>query len=152
MSDYVPWEFEENTYSEPSFEQLREKYKTHRAEILPKELWAPLIDEWICDNPDPNMWFVLHVNRSTNAEIYRAALRRNGFTFREIENTNYETPVYLETPVSGLNVDQSSLIETVRDMKNINGVLYYRNIPAPVIDLLYKEVFEERLAYPERFN
>lgn len=151
VNAYIPWEFKENDFEEDIFEKLKEKYKNRRACILPKNQWKPLIDKWLADYPNPNMWFVLHVKPATNADIYRAALKHKGFSFRETENVNYETPVYLETPVNGLIVDQNSLIETVSNMKNQNGVLYYRNIPAPVIDLLYKEVFEERLVYPERF-
>ncbi len=152
LSDYIPWEFEENSCFEPSFEELKEKYKTHRAQILPQEQWGPLVDEWLKEHFDPDSWFILHVTPCANADLYRAALKQKGFAFKEINNKNCDTPIYLETPVAGLNVDQTSLIETVRDMENREGVLYYRNIPAPIVDLLYKEVFEERLVYPERFN
>lgn len=152
MHDYIPWECEKIVDEENLFDELKEKYKTKRACILPKNKWKPLIDQWIMNYPNPNMWFILHVNPSSDSEIYRAALRHKGFSFRETETANYDTPVYLETPVSGLVVDQTSLLETVRDMENRDGVLYYRNIPAPVVDLLFKEVFEERLVYPERFN
>ena len=152
MSDYTPWEFEEVEHSELFFETLREKYKTKRAQILPEEQWDPLIKEWLNSYPDPNTWFTLHVKSGVDADLYRAALKSREFTWHEVENQYHETPIYLETPVCGLDVDQSTLIETVKDMENKNGVLYYRNIPAPVVDLLYEEVFEERLAYPERFS
>ena len=151
MSAYVPWEFEENTFDENLFDQLKEKYKTQRAHILSRDKWQPLIDKWLYDYPNPDMWFILHVKPNVDAEIYRAALKQKGFTFRETDSIN-DAPIYLETPLRGLIVDQSSLLETVRDMENRDGVLYYRNIPAPVVDLLYQEVFEERLVYPERFN
>ena len=152
MCAYIPWEFEENDYDENLFDKLKEKYKNQRAHILPKNQWQPLINKWLIDFPNPNMWFVLHVSPAINADIYRAALKHKGFSFRETDNINHDTPVYLETPVDGLIVDQNSLIEIVNDMENRDGVLYYRNIPAPVVDLLYRDVFEERLVYPERFN
>lgn len=155
LIDYKPWEFESEDVPEFGnewFNQLKEKYKTQRAAILPKNKWQPLIDKWLQDYPDPNMWFVLHVKKTENADLYRAALKRKGFTFREVDNKYYDTPIYLETPLNGLNVDQNDLLDVVSNMENRGGVLYYRNIPAPVIDLLYKEVFEEHLVYPERFD
>lgn len=150
MSDCIPWEFEEESQIN-WLEQLRIKYKNRRAEILPKDQWQPLIDLWMCDHPDPDSWFRLHVKPGVNADLYRKAMRRKGFMFTEVENKHHDTPIYLETPSSGLNVDQYAMLETIGDLENRNGVLYYRNIPAPVVDLLYEEVFEERLAYPERF-
>lgn len=158
MSDYKPWEFDaeipmdEDACGEDWFNQLRTKYRTYRAQILPEDQWQPLIDKWLEEYPDPNTWFKLHVKPDANADLYRAALKRKGFAFEEILNEYYDTPIYLETPLSGLNVDQGALLDVVGDMENRNGVLYYRNVPAPVIDLLYEEVFEEHLVYPERFS
>lgn len=150
LDDFTPWESEED-FSDQWFEQLRIKYKDHRAQILPENLWQPLIDRWKQENPDARLWFKLHVRKNENAILYKKVMKSKGFEFTEIENKRYETPIYLETPVAGLNVDQTEMISTVKDMENRDGVLYYRNIPAPIIDLLYKEVFEERLVYPERF-
>ncbi len=158
MNDYLPWEFDaeipmdEDTYESNWFDSLKVKYKNRRAEILPKEKWQPLIDEWLNNYSDPNTWFTHHIKPGVDADLYRAALKSREFAWHEIENQYRETPIYLETPLCGLDVDQNILIETVKDMENKNGILYYRNIPAPVIDLLYEEVFEERLAYPERFS
>lgn len=158
LSDYLPWEFfdepttNEHLLEDEWFNELKTKYKEHRAEILPKNKWQPLIDEWMQKHKNPNTWFVLHVKTNVNADLYRAALKSKGFVWKEVENKYCDTPIYLETPSSGLNVDQSAILQTVRDMENRDGMLYYRNIPAPVIDQLYKEVFEERLVYPERFN
>lgn len=156
LSDYIPWEFNaepiEDAYEKDWFDQLRIKYKTKRAQILPRDQWQPLIEKWLIEYPDPDTWFKLHVKPGTDVELYRAAMKRKGFIFTEIQNKNCKTPVYLETPLSGLDVDQDAMLDTIRDLENRKGILYYRNIPAPVIDLLYEEVFEERLVYPERFN
>ena len=158
LNDYKPWEFdtetstEENQSEENWFNILKSKYKNYRAQILPENQWQPLIDEWLVNNSDPNLWFTLHIKPYTNADLYRAALKHKGFVFKEVENEYYDTPIYLETPLSGLNVDQGMLLDGVIDMENRNGVLYYRNIPAPVVDLLYEEVLEEHLVYPERFG
>ena len=158
MNDYKPWEFDaevpmdEDMCEKDWFDTLRTKYKTQRTQLLPEDQWQPLIDKWLQEYPDPDTWFVLHVKPNANADLYRTALKRKGFTFREVENQYQETPIYLETPLSGLDVDQDVLLETIGDMENRNSILYYRNIPAPVIDLLYEEVFEEHLVYPERFN
>ena len=151
MTDYLPWEFDVNADQEEWFECLKRKYKSHRAQVLPKEYWQPLIEKWLKEHPDPDLWFVLHVNSETNVSIYETALTNKGFTFSKVINRFHNTPTYLETPLNGLNADQSSMLTTIKDMENRNGVLYYRNVPAPVVDLLYEEVFEERLVYPERF-
>lgn len=157
MNDYKPWEFDaeiptnEDACEEDWFNTLKTKYETRRAQILPKEDWQPLIDKWIEEYPDPDIWFTLHVRPDANIDLYRAALKAKHFVWHEVENRYADTPVYLETPLSGLNVDQGTLLDTVRDLENKDGVLYYRNIPAPVIDRLYEEVFEEHLVYPERF-
>ena len=158
LSNYLPWEFDaevpmdEDAYGEDWFDTLRAKYKTHRAQILPEKEWQPLLDKWLKEYPDPDSWFVLHVRPDTNADLYRAALRVKGFSWSEVENLYYDTPIYLETPLNGLDVDQSAMLDTIRDMENRNGMLYYRNIPAPIVDRLCEEVFEERLVYPERFG
>lgn len=158
LSDYLPWEFDaevpmdEDAYGEDWFDTLRTKYKTRRAQILPEKEWQPLLDKWLEEYPDPDSWFVLHVKPDTNADLYRAALRAKGFFWSEVENQYYDTPIYLETPLNGLDVDQSAMLDTIRDMENRNGILYYRNVPAPVVDRLYEEVFEEHLVYPERFG
>lgn len=158
LGDYKPWEFDaeipmdEDEYDDSFFEKLRAKYKNTRAQLLPEDKWQPMIDQWLEEYPNPNTWFTLHIRDNADADIYRAALKAKGFTFSEVENSYYDTPIYLETPLSGLDVDQGALLDVVRDMENRNGVLYYRNIPAPVIDKLYEEIFEEHLVYPERFN
>lgn len=157
MDDYKPWEFDaeiwtdEDACEEDWFNTLKAKYKTARAQILPKDQWQPLIDKWLEEYPNPDAWFILHVKPDTNADLYRAALKAKGFTWQEVENKYYETPIYLETPLSGLDVDQGALLDVVGEMEDRDGVLYYRNVPAPVIDRLYEEVFEEHLVYPERF-
>lgn len=142
----------ENRSQKDWFNEIKKKYKHARAQILPKESWQPLIDEWLNKHSNPDEWFILHIRRGANADIYRAALKRKDFIWRETENRFYDTPIYLETPLCGLDVDEEVLLETIREMKNKSGVLYYRNVPAPIVDKLYKDVFEERLAYPERFN
>ena len=152
MNDYIPWEFNEEQSEQNWFDQLRDKYKDRRAQILPKEQWQPLIETWRYEHPDPDYWFRLHVKPDANAGLYRKAMKRQGFAFTEVENKHYDTPIYLETPLSGLDADQYAMLEMIRDLENRNGILYYRNIPAPVVDLLYEEVFEERLVYPERFD
>ena len=158
MSDYNPWEFDsevpmdEDAYDKDWFDSLKTKYKSHRAQILSEDKWQPLIDKWLQEYPNPNTWFKLHVKPEADIDLYRAAMKEKGFTFTEVENKYQETPIYLETPLSGLDVDEEVLLDTIRDMENKDGVLYYRNIPAPVVDLLYEEVFEEHLVYPERFN
>lgn len=150
MDDFAPWEFDEDPTMQ-WFDQLKTKYKDHRAQILPEEQWQPLIDKWRQDNPDERFWFRLHVKKNESAALYEKAMKNKGFEYTKVENKHYETPIYLETPVAGLNVDQHEMLSAIKEMENRDGVLYYRNIPAPVVDLLYKEVFEERLVYPERF-
>lgn len=154
MEDYKPFEFEENNNVDDTnwFNTIKEKYRTCRAQILPTNQWEPFICEWIEKNPNKDEWFVLHVKTNTNPEIYEKALKTKGFPYSVVHNQYRSTPTYLETPLNGLSVDEHVMLDVIQDMTIHNNVLYYRNIPAPIVDRLYKDVFEERLAYPERFE